>query len=139
LHARPGCIGVDLTQLYSIVHQPFPVNLNAEGIIGPSAGLAFTLGLMKALDPAEMTAGLKIAATGTISLDGSIGDVGGVAQKTISVRNSGAAVFFVPKVEYQLAKANAGGHLRIFPVSTIAQVIHDLEGLGGRIVKEYPR
>lgn len=135
----PACIGVDLTQLYSVAHQPFSVNLNAEGIIGPSAGLAFTLGLMKVLDPANMTAGLKIAATGTMSLDGSVGDVGGVAQKTIAVRNSGATVFFVPQIEYSVAKAHAGPHLRIFPVTTIAQVVRDLEGLGGRIVKEYPR
>ena len=135
LRSRPPCIGIELTQLYSVKNEPFSVDLNAEGIIGPSAGLAFTLGLMELLDPESLTSGLRIAATGTIALDGTIGDVGGVAQKTIAVRDSGASVFFVPKVEYSTAKANAGNRLRIYPVTSIAQVIRDLESLGGRIVK----
>ena len=139
LHNGAPCIGVVLMPLYQFANQPFAVNLNAEGIIGPSAGLAFTLGLIHALDKLNLTNGRSIAATGTIAMDGSIGDVGGVAQKTIAVRTSGASVFFVPKSEYQIAKSKAGPHLRIFPVTSISQVIRDLESLGGQIFKRVPR
>lgn len=133
------CLGVVLMPMYHFVNQPFAVNLSAEGIIGPSAGLAFTLGLIHDLDQLSLTNGLSIAATGTISMNGSIGDVGGVAQKTIAVRKSGASVFFVPKSEFEIAKSKAGPHLRVFPVISISQVISDLESLGGRIFKRVAR
>jgi PDZ domain-containing protein len=112
---------------------PVKVDLSSEGIVGPSAGLAFTLGLMEELDPEDLTGGLKIAATGTMSIDGSVGDVGGVAQKTIAVRDAGASAFLVPPEEYSVAKAHAGSRLKVYAVSTIGQAVHDLELLGGRI------
>lgn len=130
----PACIGVFVDQLYTTQHEPFRVGLSAEGIIGPSAGLAFTLGLIQALDPGNLTGGRKIAATGTISLNGAVGDVGGVAQKTIAVRRSGASIFFIPKVEYPVAKAEAGSHLQIVPVTNINQVLSYLEAHGGKLV-----
>ncbi len=114
---------------------PVKVNLSSEGIVGPSAGLAFTLGLMEELDAADLTGGHKVAATGTMSIDGTVGDVGGVAQKTIAVRNAGAIAFLVPPQEYAVAKAHAGSRLKVYAVSTIAQAIHDLESLGGRIAR----
>jgi PDZ domain-containing protein len=90
---------------------------------------------MQELDPANLTGGRKIAATGTMSIDGTVGDVGGVAQKTIAVRGAGASVFLVPPQEYAVAKAHAGGHLKVYAVSTIGQAVHILESLGGRISK----
>jgi Lon-like protease len=118
---------------------PVKVNLSSEGIVGPSAGLAFTLGLIQELDPADLTGGLKVAATGTMSIDGTVGDVGGVAQKTIAVRGAGATVFLVPKPEYQVAKSRAGPHLHVYAVTSIAQAIRILESLGGHIARTTSR
>ncbi len=129
------CLGIVPDQLYATVGAPFPISMNAEGIIGPSAGLAFTLGLVEKLDAADLTGGAKIAATGTMSIDGTVGDVGGVAQKTVAVRRAGATVFFVPTPELAVARAHAGPHLRIFAVATLAQAIADLKGLGGRVIR----
>jgi PDZ domain-containing protein len=112
---------------------PVKVDLSSEGIVGPSAGLAFTLGLMQQLDPADLTGGLKVAATGTMSIDGTVGDVGGVAQKTIAVRGAGASVFLVPPPEYSVAKAHAGAHLKVYAVTNITQAIRILKSLGGHI------
>ncbi len=133
------CLGVALMPLYRVVNQPFAVNINALGIIGPSAGLAFALGLIQALDRLDLTHGLSIAATGTLAMNGSVGAVGGVRQKTIAVRDSGASVFFVPTSEFDAAKASAGPNLRVFPVASISQALRDLESLGGRIFKRVPR
>jgi PDZ domain-containing protein len=120
---------------------PLPVNvdLSSEGIVGPSAGLAFTLGLMQELDPANLTGGLKIAATGTMSIDGTVGDVGGVAQKTIAVRDAGASVFFVPPEELAVARSHAGPKLKVYAVTSIGQVIRILESLGGRLTRTTAR
>jgi PDZ domain-containing protein len=128
-----ACLAIDATQDYATVDLPFPVSISADGIVGPSAGLAFTLGLIEKLDTQDLAAGLKIAATGTMSVTGLVGDVGGVAQKTIAVREAGAAVFFVPPQEYKTALAHAGPTLKIIEVSSITQAIQDLEGLGGRL------
>jgi PDZ domain-containing protein len=128
------CLGIVVDQLLTTVGAPFAVSMNAEGIIGPSAGLAFTLGLLDKLDRADLTGGAKVAATGTMSIDGTVGDVGGVAQKTVAVRNAGATVFFVPIPELKVAKAHAGPHLKVFAVANVAQAIADLERLGGKVV-----
>lgn len=129
------CIGaLDVETYYRVPHLPLRVDLASEGIIGPSAGLAFTLGLIQRLDPYDLAGGHKIAATGTMSVSGQIGAVGGVAQKTVAVRNAGAAVFFVPRSEYKAAHSHSGDGLRIYPVTTIAQVISILErDYGGRL------
>ncbi|MGO9206929.1 MAG: PDZ domain-containing protein [Candidatus Limnocylindrales bacterium] len=133
-----GGAAVDGTA-FKIGPLPVKVDLSSEGIVGPSAGLAFTLGLMQELDQANLTGGRKVAATGTMSIDGTVGDVGGVAQKTIAVRGAGASVFLVPPQEYAVAKAHAGPHLKVYAVSTIGQAVHVLESLGGRIARTTAR
>lgn len=128
-----ACLGIASYQAYRTVGLPFKVTIDSEGIIGPSAGLAFTLGLLNELDGGKLTAGRKIAATGTMSVTGQVGDVGGVPQKTVAVRRAGATIFFVPPPEYFRAKAHAGPHLRVVAVSTLDQAVKVLERLGGRL------
>lgn len=127
------CLGVYPEQAYATRGLPFRVAISSDGIIGPSAGLAFTLGLIDELDKNDLLAGLKVAATGTMSVDGQVGQVGGVAQKTIAVRNAGASVLFVPLGELHQALPHAGPHLTVMAVSTVGQAIVDLEQLGGRL------
>jgi len=129
-----SCAGVESVADYLLSDLPFPVSFATGGIVGPSAGLAFTLGLIDRLDPANLTNGLVVAATGTMSISGAVGPIGGVTQKTIAVRRAGGQVFFVPKAEYAKARAAAGPHLRIFGVNSITEVLADLRSIGGRIV-----
>jgi PDZ domain-containing protein len=136
-HGHPvACMGsLGTEDWYRVSGLPFAVDLNSEGIVGPSAGLAFTLGLMQKLDRYDLTGGLKVAATGTMSINGQVGAIGGVEQKTIAVRASGAAVFFVPPANYKRAKAYAGPHLKVYAVSSIDQVLGILERYGGRVAR----
>jgi PDZ domain-containing protein len=117
---------------------PVSVTINTANIGGPSAGLAMTLGIIDAMSKGSITGRLRIAATGTISPDGAIGDVGGVAEKTIAVQNAGATVFFVPPEELGAAKSTASRGLRLFAVSTLAQVLADLRKLGGAVPARIP-
>jgi PDZ domain-containing protein len=105
---------------------PFPVSVNAAGIGGPSAGLAFTLAILDALSNGKLTGGHRVAATGTIEPDGDVGDVGGVREKTVAVEKAGAQVFFVPQVEYAVAKSVASSNLQVVPVTTLDQVLQVL-------------
>lgn len=111
---------------------PFNVNVDVGNIGGPSAGLALTLGLLDVLSGGHLTGGHRVAATGTISLDGTVGDVGGVAQKTVAVRKAGAQIFFVPKVELAAARSEAGS-MKVYAVSSLEQALQILRSLGGSI------
>lgn len=128
-----ACLGVVVQQRYRTVGLPFAVGIDSEGIIGPSAGLAFTLGLIDELDGNSLTGGRRVAATGTMSVDGTVGDVGGVAQKAVAARRAGAQVFFVPPPEYGVAKAHAGPKMRVEAVATLQQAVRALERLGGSL------
>jgi PDZ domain-containing protein len=69
-----------------------------------------------------------------MAINGDVGDVGGVAQKTVAVRNAGAVLFLVPPEELSVARAHAGPTLKVVAVSTIGQAIAALEHIGGRLV-----
>lgn len=110
---------------------PGRITIDTRDIGGPSAGLAMALSLVERLSSGSLTGRAVIAATGTISPDGAVGDVGGVAEKTIAVERAGARIFLVPPVEVPVARAAASPGLTVVGVSTLAQALRDLERLGG--------
>jgi PDZ domain-containing protein len=110
---------------------PGGISVATPDIGGPSAGLAMTLALMARLSSTPIAGHHVVAATGTIDVDGNVGDVGGVQQKTIAVERAGATVFLVPSVEVATARAASDGHLRVIGVSTLAQALAALRHLGG--------
>ena len=110
-------------------HLPFGVNFDTGAVGGPSAGLSFTVTLIDELSPKGLTKGNKVAITGTMQTDGTVGDVGGVAQKTVAVRESGADYFLVPADEYQTAEAHAGSHLKVIKVTTLDDALAALKKL----------
>lgn len=114
-------------------HLPFPVSIDAGDIGGPSAGLAFTLGIINLLSGGHLTGGLHVAATGEIEPSGAVLEVGGVAQKTIAVQRAGASVFIVPKGDYAAAESKANGKVKIYPVTTLDQALAVLAKLGGEV------
>lgn len=112
---------------------PFDVKIDSGAIGGPSAGLAFTLGLLDELSPGELTGGRKVAVTGTIDVDGKVGEVGGVPQKTEAVKRAGAKYFLVPPAELAAARSHAGPHLVVLPVSTLDEALGTLACVGGDV------
>ena len=103
-------------------------------ILGIDPGSRLTgFGVVNVLSNGKLTGGHRVAATGTISLNGAVGDVGGVAQKAVAVRRAGAQVFLVPPQELKAAQSEAGPNLRVLPVSTLGQALRDLARLGGTI------
>jgi PDZ domain-containing protein len=114
-------------------HFPVKVTVHTQNIGGPSAGLAMALGITDKLSGGRLTGGRVVAATGTIDQNGNVGDVGGVAEKTIAVERAGATVFFVPKVELKTAQAKASPQLHVYAVSNLDQVLRILQRLGGTV------
>jgi PDZ domain-containing protein len=124
-------LGVLLRSFKRDFDLPFDLDIQSGKIGGPSAGLAFTLGVIDTLTPGELTGGRKVAVTGTIEIDGRVGDVGGVAQKTSAVKAAGADVFLVPAGEYEVAKQHAGPKLKVMKVATVQDALDALGSLGG--------
>ena len=67
-----------------------------------------------------------VAATGTIAVNGAVGDVGGVKQKAVAVSREHASVFLVPPQELAAARSAGEAHLTIVPVSTLSGALHYL-------------
>jgi PDZ domain-containing protein len=130
-HPKRGFLGVQLQTHKPSFDFPYKVDLESERIGGPSAGLAFTLEVLDVLTEGELTGGHVIAATGTIELDGTVGEVGGVAQKTVAVKKAGAELFLVPSAELKQARKYAGKNLRVEPVRNLRDALRILAGLGG--------
>jgi PDZ domain-containing protein len=110
---------------------PVDVAIDSGTVGGPSAGLAFALAILDRLTPGLLTGGERIAVTGTIELDGSVGRVGGVRQKTEAAIRAGARVFLVPADEHGEAVEAAGDRIEVRSVSTFEDALEVLVELGG--------
>ncbi len=120
-------VGVLLEQAAHI-KLPFPVTIDTGNIGGPSAGLAFALEVMEKLGR-DVDRGHKVAVTGEIFLDGAVGPIGGVRQKTIGARRAGVDIMLVPAGDnYREAKKYAGA-MRLIPVNSFQQALHVLATL----------
>jgi Lon-like protease len=109
------------------VKLPITVRINTGEVGGPSAGLAFALDLLEELGR-DVDRGYKVAASGELGLDGTVGAVGGIKQKTIGARRAGAEVFLVPGDNAREARRHAGG-LRVIAVNSFRQALRALATL----------
>jgi PDZ domain-containing protein len=129
-------------------HLPFTVNVNTEGIGGPSAGLAMSLSIFDTLTPGNLTGGKRVAVTGTIEPDGTVGEIGGINQKAVAARAAGARLFIVPQCQRELdappdyaacqadlkrAVERAGHNVKVVPVSSFDQALQVLRENGGNV------
>jgi PDZ domain-containing protein len=121
-----GLIGIFLT---TAIEFPVDVDIDSGNIGGPSAGLMYTLGIMNLLTPDDMTKGHRIAGTGTIRFDGSVGPIGGVRQKVYAARDAGAEYVLVPADNYDDALEAAEGDIEVLSIATIDDALRFLDAL----------
>ena len=100
-------------------------NFNIEGfnnlIGGPSGGLLQTLNLYASL--ANINIGDdKIAGTGTISVNGNVGRIGGLVQKIYTAKDHKIDVFFLPKSQFSEIE-NMKFKFDVVPVSTLREAV----------------
>lgn len=109
---------------------PVDVTIQLEDVGGPSAGLVFALSIVDKLTPGELTGGLHLAGTGTITEDGDVGAIGGVRQKLYAAADAGAAAFLLPVDNCQEAlSGGVPGGLPLYPVENLQQAIGVIETL----------
>ena len=122
-------IGVLLDNNEPIVEFPVEVEIDSQNIGGPSAGMMFTLQIMDQLTDGEITHGERIAGTGTISRDGTVGSIGGVKQKVYGAIDAGARAVLIPAGNYEDAVEAAGDDIKVVRIETIDDAIAFLETL----------
>ncbi|MGM0502597.1 MAG: YlbL family protein [Bacillota bacterium] len=120
-------IGVLITPYRRQYDFPIKININAGKIGGPSAGSMFTLEIYNQLTTADITKGVKIAGTGTISLDGSIGAIDGIRQKIAAAEQEGAKIFFVPAGNWKAAKKFKDKKIKLVKVAVFSEIINYLK------------
>jgi PDZ domain-containing protein len=120
-------VGVLLEQARDI-RLPIKVTIDAGQVGGPSAGLAFALDVLEELGH-NVDRGHRIAATGQIFLNGSVGSIGAIKQKTIGARRAGVEAFLVPAGDNAREARKYAQGLRIIPVKSFQQALRKLATL----------
>ena len=116
-------IGIYVRQL------PFWIDIDTGIVGGPSAGMMYTLAIIDVLTPGSLTGGRVVAGTGTIDLEGSVGEVGGVRQKVVAAEAAGAEYMFVPAGNLAAAESAPRGDMELVAVESIDDALEFLRGL----------
>ncbi|MDE0132398.1 MAG: PDZ domain-containing protein [bacterium] len=114
----------------------YPIEIDSANYGGPSAGMIYTLAIIDLLEQGELTDGRVVAGTGTISMDGSVGAIGGIRQKLVAAEAAGADVVLVPRDNYDEA-STAPVEVEIVAVESISEAVSYLrEGKSGIIEEQ---
>jgi Lon-like protease len=131
-------IGVSL-DLHATFDKPHvKIGIDPAQVGGPSAGLAFALGIVDELTPGDLTGGKTIAVTGTIDGLGNVGPIGGIQQKIAGAKHNGATVFLAPASECRDARAAAPSSMTVVKVTTLSGALDALKAITSGS-SDYPR
>ena len=125
-------IGVSLLTTYEYTTTPEVSITSKASEAGSSGGLMMSLTIYNSLVPEDITGGKKIVGTGTIDIDGNVGEIGGVKYKLIGAVKSDADVFICPEENYEEAievALDKDYDIPIISVSTFLEAIEALEEL----------
>jgi PDZ domain-containing protein len=109
---------------------PFTVRIQINDIGGPSAGTMFALGIIDKLTPGDLTGGQQIAGTGEILPDGTVGPIGGIAEKMVGARDAGAGWFLAPADNCDEVRGHVPAGLRVVPITTLHGARRAVEAIG---------
>jgi len=109
---------------------PVDVDINIEGIGGPSAGTMFALGIVDLLTPEDEAAGEVIAGTGTVDVTGAVGPIGGIRQKLAGAARDGATWFLAPADNCDEVVGHVPDGLRVVEVATLHEAREAMVAIG---------
>ncbi|HEY0798090.1 MAG TPA: S16 family serine protease [Candidatus Baltobacteraceae bacterium] len=100
---------------------PVPVRFDLNNISGSSGGLMLALHIYDTLRHEHYKAATRIAGTGTLSYDGTVGPIEGTMQKLIAAQRAGITLFLVPNENY--ADVSSVHGVRIIPVGSFREAL----------------
>lgn len=120
-------LGVELASTFDF---PFQVTIQLDNVGGPSAGTMFALGIIDTLTEGELTGGRHVAGTGTIDSAGTVGPIGGIAQKLVGARSAGAEFFLAPAANCDEVVGNIPDGLTVARIETLDDAVAAVEAFG---------
>ena len=123
-------IGVSLITTYEYTTDPEVIITSRASEAGSSGGLMMSLTIYNQLVSEDITGGKKIVGTGTIEIEGNVGEIGGVKYKLIGAVKNDADIFICPEENYEEAVSVAeekGYDIEIIQVRTFDEAIKKLE------------
>ncbi|MEO7148019.1 MAG: S16 family serine protease [Terrimesophilobacter sp.] len=108
---------------------PFEVKIQLQNVGGPSGGQMFALGIIDKLTPGQLNGGKKVAGTGTITVDGTVGAIGGIRQKLYGAANSGATWFLAPKSNCNEVVGHVPDGMKVVAVGTLSDSLAALKAI----------
>jgi PDZ domain-containing protein len=118
-------VGVTVSTYMFNVQVPFQVDIASDNVGGPSAGFMFALAILDGVTDGDLTRGYYVAGTGTIAQDGTVGAVGGAAEKALAAERDGAQIFLVPADDADEARRWVHS-IQIVPVSHFEDAVQAL-------------
>jgi PDZ domain-containing protein len=128
MEGRP-MVGVVLDTVSLDLDLPIDLQVDSRNIGGPSAGMMYALTVLDLLTEEDLAKGHRIAGTGTISFDETVGAIGGVRQKVFAARSVGAEYVLVPTDNYEEALGAAGKDIVVVAIATLQDALDFLDGL----------
>jgi PDZ domain-containing protein len=126
-----GVLGVQVEPDSPKVVSEVDVEIDSGVVSGPSAGLAWSLGIVDLLTPGDLAGARDVAVTGEILQDGSVGRIGGVVQKVATVKRAGIDTFLYPAAtpteEQDEMRRVAGSEVELVPVGTLEEAVSYLD------------
>lgn len=117
---------------------PIEVTIHLEKIGGPSAGLAFALGIVDELTEGGILGDEMVAATGALDFAGNVVSIGGIEQKMYGAKRDGAEWFLAPEDNCDDVVGNVPDGLRVVPVATLAEGVEAVEQIAAGATAELP-
>jgi PDZ domain-containing protein len=123
-------VGVYIASKYEYETNPSIEIKTKNSESGSSGGLMTALAIYNSLTEDDITKGRNIVGTGTIDIDGNVGEIGGVKYKLLGAEKNKADIFLCPKENYEEAlkvKEENNLSLELVSVSTLQEAIEYLE------------
>lgn len=111
------------------IHPKIDVRILIENVGGPSAGLMFTLAIIDLLTPGKLAGDTRVAGTGTMTMLGEVGPIGGIVQKMIGAKAAGNTVFLAPGLNCSEVVDHEPAGMQVYAVDNLSEAVAVLQAL----------
>jgi len=115
-----------LTAAKNLLARRYPTVDTSHLTDASSGGLIFSLGLLELLTQDDLLQGRKVSGSGTIAADGSVGAIGGIAEKIVAAKKAGASILFASRSNCDEIPRDIKG-ISVIAISNLNQAVDYLQ------------
>ncbi len=122
-------IGILVYTIFEYENNPDIHYAYHESEVGSSGGLMLSLSIYNSLVEEDITKGKKISGTGTIEMDGTVGEIAGIKYKILGAVKDKADIFIVPANNYEEAEKLVKDRklkIKLIKAESFEQVLEEL-------------